>query len=1678
MMERNNYLNDMVRRKKFVLLGIFLSLLLAFVLFHHSLICFGARSYLSGRLPKGGMLTFEYASLRYSAGQFILHDVSINRADRVGSLTFHIKVEDLKVDFDIGLTPLRFKPNVVFDHPQVALHSGELRAVKRKKTLYQLLNKHLFKSPITIHQGELHFEDQLIFLSFENPEAERAGRIELSKGADEEPVFSATFSKEERDLHFEMTFDSFDVAWAFKMGRTFFPALSSELNVHDGSVSGELSFVLSEPYRINDLKSSLDLSDFSLSHEKYGLKFGVQKFRWREEAPSSGALVERVWPYLVGSGELEGVEVTVEDSIAETLWTVSDARGALCFSKESEPLIQLEGTFTRDGKEFPLEITGEAFIEEETLWKAAVDLKVLASEEPSTQAYIALTSKGDQKYLVQTEFSHVNRELLGLLQHLSAVQFPMVREVVIDGGVFGGKMQGWVEGREIKRCEVVHFHSEDLNIALPAKRVRWSAQRVEGKGEFDFSSPDFFDGSCWELNVAKGCIGAEEGLQVDHLDLHLAMHDQYIKPSKLECRLGRIRGRALFEGLYTHLNLNVDLDLSPEELSRLLGHEFKEKIALDLDLHLKTLQEQISVEGVVGFLHGEEERDTIQFGWNWNLLELWKGNFQAALDLGWFNATDLSDRTMNLPLIFWKQSWRGEGRAHVEGTFNSKAVEFTLDPTELSFISPSLDIAPNLRGTEKAPNCIFNFDFHERIWHGKIPLKDARVKEHSFGIEFDTFTSEVDLVHSKLLFHNVEASADGLNFQAEVALDFHMQDRNELTIETQQIDGKAEDVLAFLRHFGPFKNFNFPLLEGSIESGPGEMRLSAYVGGVEELLEWRIALHFQEGQIPFSEALVFENLAGDLFYSAKDEFFKIQKTEGQLLLSAGNDLKSYELNIPLLELDAARCSWNFDARLEAPTHDICRIAGTALNREGELNITLDHDLTRLFGAKIDLSKLSFTDESLLSRVNAKINLSSLDLFQTLDFLSSAGLIPIKPVYINELRTTKFEGETAISFLFDRGEELLVFDAKSDHLLCGPLDLDHLAIHAERRGDHITLDHFEADSFSMRATMERSYDEWSIPQFEIAWRACHLKGGEGLFDEESKRLSLPLDSLSVNLEELSTLFPPSEIDWSYLSGELSARGELTFDFSGGVRDLSFDSTIKVVGENFGRGGVRLESSESLHLSYDREQGFLLKEANFNFQHPGSSEHWAKCHFDALSYQNQEWRGENFRLIVPPEMIHFLGKTHSLPHLSYEDDSLILIGHPLRWDNQIEATMDFTIGREASAKGRLKEGYYWIGEKSWYLNDFDFSYEKAAFDLKLTTLFDEMPFDLKAHLSFLPHLTTRIVVQESSSGQQESEDPLVIKTTWSEQEGFYIRSLEGRVCGLDFDFHHNPKESFLDRAVLTGQLKLDLPALGRLLPDNVQESIREFGIGEGYVLSGDLTLSKVKLEESFFEGYLKGKNFQLMGSTMETLMSEITIYSDQIELSHFNISDASGIFTMEEIEIKQSLDERWSLVIPELAIQDFRPSLLNKIGKYPGPIKPLTIRTLKFHNIRGYLGDAKSFSGKGKMKFINTFKRDYNLLDIPLEILGRLGLDMGLLVPVRGNLKFIMVDGRIYLTELTKSYSEGKRSQFFLSVKQPSYIDFDGNINVNIKMKQYVLLKLTEPFTLSIAGTFENPKYGLK
>ena len=255
-------------------------------------------------------------------------------------------------------------------------------------------------------------------------------------------------------------------------------------------------------------------------------------------------------------------------------------------------------------------------------------------------------------------------------------------------------------------------------------------------------------------------------------------------------------------------------------------------------------------------------------------------------------------------------------------------------------------------------------------------------------------------------------------------------------------------------------------------------------------------------------------------------------------------------------------------------------------------------------------------------------------------------------------------------------------------------------------------------------------------------------------------------------------------------------------------------------------------------------------------------------------------------------------------------------------------------------------------------------------------------------------------------------------------------------------------------------------------------KAINFGDGYKIVGSLLFDNNDLSWKSFKGSMYGKQFKIGGYQVKTLIADIDLDENNLLIKDFKVSDNAGILSIDKIKISD-LQKDKIISITSIQLREFRPSLLSKDEKNQTDIKPLLIKELDVLKINGSLNDKKSIKGKGHLSFINSFKRGRTIFDVPADMLSRIfGVDLEIMIPVTGFINYQIKDGKIIFTKLQDAYSESKRSKFFLLDKDMAYIDFDGNIHCNIKMKHYVLFKFTEPFVIQISGKIPKPKVNLQ
>lgn len=230
---------------------------------------------------------------------------------------------------------------------------------------------------------------------------------------------------------------------------------------------------------------------------------------------------------------------------------------------------------------------------------------------------------------------------------------------------------------------------------------------------------------------------------------------------------------------------------------------------------------------------------------------------------------------------------------------------------------------------------------------------------------------------------------------------------------------------------------------------------------------------------------------------------------------------------------------------------------------------------------------------------------------------------------------------------------------------------------------------------------------------------------------------------------------------------------------------------------------------------------------------------------------------------------------------------------------------------------------------------------------------------------------------------------------------------------------------------------------------------------------------------FKGTLEGKEAVVQGFAFNSLQAWVDYQPTQFEIRQLKIDDEAGHFLVKECYGHRSHHlKAWDITIPHVRGQQVQPSLLRKQGQTRPQPKPFQVRQMTLTQISGTVGRPLTFRGLGSFYFTQKEKRDPSLFDLPRSFLKEWGLDIALLSPIHGVCDIELSQGKVMFKALKESYSEGGHSEFFLSESEPSYIDLKGGLFLNLRVKQNVMLKLAEPFTLSIRGTWEKPLYTLR
>jgi hypothetical protein len=547
----------------------------------------------------------------------------------------------------------------------------------------------------------------------------------------------------------------------------------------------------------------------------------------------------------------------------------------------------------------------------------------------------------------------------------------------------------------------------------------------------------------------------------------------------------------------------------------------------------------------------------------------------------------------------------------------------------------------------------------------------------------------------------------------------------------------------------------------------------------------------------------------------------------------------------------------------------------------------------------------------------------------------------------------------------------------------------------------------------------------------------------------------------------TTFEQGELNLSHLEVELGIfkkelqgrlKGEGILHWKGAL-EADFDLS----GERFQFHAMQFINSGSLHIFCSSSMGIVIQGLNLAYED-------ANCKIGLLQYKfcddQPVFSLTETQFHMPTDLLARCGfenfaAMHGTADFSFSSDL-----------SKVFISMKEAILPYEDEQFLIRNLHAVINQNEWSANfDLDHHSRLIPIDVTATCIANILPAVIQRSGDELGSMSrqsqNRFLNHERYKGRLTIENGL--KLDWVYKDRFSVQSIEGKCSGVEASFH-------LDGETLVGSAQVDGNEIRYMLPEKIAKVFDELKIGSGYELMGRLNFQK----GLGFKGILSGKQIELFGFELKNLLSQIEWDKDHLLIQDLKISDFAGVLKVEKVLAEGKENDPWTLSIPHIVITELRPSLLQDVGGPPGKLSPLVVREIKINDFFGFVDDSKSYTAKGELFFINSYKRENSILELPSDILSRIvGLDVELLTPVCGTLKYELQDGFFHFTELTNSYSENKRSEFFLVFDEDSpKMDLDWNLNIFIQTKQFVLFKFTERFLISVTGKLDAPKFQLQ
>jgi hypothetical protein len=793
-------------------------------------------------------------------------------------------------------------------------------------------------------------------------------------------------------------------------------------------------------------------------------------------------------------------------------------------------------------------------------------------------------------------------------------------------------------------------------------------------------------------------------------------------------------------------------------------------------------------------------------------------------------------------------------------------------------------------------------------------------------------------------------------------------------------------------------------------------------------LDLKAKLHLQNGKIPLKESLAFDKIEADIAIDTEKNIFAIENLKTNFL---HNNKKLYTVQIPFIKKKETLPLYLFDMEIFKDKAVLAHFNGS-LEKKEDFFIQLDPHLSHIFHSPINLLDFRMDSKGALKHLWCKPVLQKNFCFQ---FLKEINILTQDNFF-----QCDFDKDVLCEIEVNEKKDLF-FHLATNHFYVENDDLGALDCILRKKNEKIILEKL----------LIQDYNISGLCQF-LSPHIIQVKEGKcvqakemdftfsSLVDLKKKSLALEIFDIHLNLPFKHNV----EIYNLPIHGKLHGKGKSTICWSDEQKQFIHESKLQLSFEDISINAYQMKSLKPVHIAFGTNQNLFLEHLFLECMHPSFGDKPLKMEMEKLicDEEKKNFQIKDFSLNVPEkriakllppdlEMIQKIFRSN-LP------DSLQLKG-----SCEMSFKMDkisCEIPKIALVKGEI-------------LHNCLISYEDNYLYFDCSYKMNEKNYQLYSEVDLTKDLTGYLAV--------ESDKNFSLSLDWNYQkeQGIIVRSLLGNIPGARFDFTLDEKRTTLDQMPLIGKALIDCKKLEENYPKLYKKIPLFANLAQHYELKGTLNLPKKNLQAFEFRGTLIGKKVSLKEMSFDTVVSRAILNKQGCLLTNLKMSGPEGLLAFNQMKYDFAHGD---FMIDCLTCEDLKITLQQKTA--------LCIREIKMPQIRGNIHDLQSITGKGEIELSHGLKK-LNALSFDTN-----GINPQLFIPVKGKIAYQIEEGKIYFTGLENAYSAKEKSQLILSTKpKENYMDFEGNLQLHLALKEFGWFKDREKCNFSLQGSIHEPEF---